>query len=181
MRIRLILLTLVLGLAGCASTGHRFDASRLAPLTPGVATFNDVANALGAPPTQVYRQTDGSYTARWSHKTTFVTDGFYADQSVSLAFSADHRLQRLVDSNNILLEPWARTRLLCLTPPPQPEHPMAATAPNAYPRYGAPPAPAQITPTMPASVPPAGVPNAASVAPGYLPEAVSIQTYPITP
>ena len=181
MRIRLILLTLALGLVGCASTGHRFDASRLAPLVPGVASFNDVANALGAPPTQVYRQSDGSYTARWSHKTTFVTDGFYAQQSVSLAFGADHRLQRLVDSNNILLEPWARTRLLGLTPLAVPERPMSATAPGAYARYGATPAPAQIMPSVPAHVPPAGAPNAASVAPGYLPDAVSVQTYPITP
>lgn len=181
MQIRLMLLTLVLGLAGCASTGHRFDASRLAPLTPGVATFNDVANALGTPPTQVYRQTDGSYTARSSLKTTFVTDGFYAGQSVSLAFGADHRLRRLVDSNNILLEPWARTRLLGLTPPALPERPMAATIPGTYSPYGATPSPAQIAPTVPASAPPAGVPNAASVAPGYLPDAVSVQTYPITP
>lgn len=177
MRIRLIIAALALSVTGCASTGHRFDASRLAPLTPGVANFADVANALGAPPTQIYRQSDGSYTARWSHKTTFVTDGFYAAQSVSLVFSADHRLQRLVDSNNILLEPWARTRLMGLTPLPATH---AATAvPGQHSRYGV--GPAQVTQTLPAEVPPAGVPNAASVAPGYLPDAVSVQTYPITP
>ena len=46
MRIRLIIAALALSITGCASTGHRFDASRLAPLTPGVANFADVANAL---------------------------------------------------------------------------------------------------------------------------------------
>lgn len=155
MRTRMILMALALSLAACSSTGHRFEASGLVPLVPGQATYAEVVNALGGPPTQIYRQADGSYTARWSHKTSFVNDGLYGTQSVSLAFGADHRLQRSVDSSNILLDTWARTRLLGLTPPHQTgQYSGVASGPVQI-----------IQTTTPAHVPPVGAPDAASVAP----------------
>jgi hypothetical protein len=175
MLIRTILIAAVFSLIACTSTGHRFDAARLAPLTPGVATYADVVNALGAPPSQIYRQADGSYLARWSHKTSVVNDGFYISQSVLLAFGSDHKLERLIDSNNVMLESWARTRLLGLTPAqPSEQHGGVAPAADRDQPTRANAGPAQVTQTTPA-----GAPSAASVAPGYLPDAVSVQTYPI--
>lgn len=132
---RSFLLCLVCVLAGCSSTGQRFDASGLTQLIPGQSTYADAALAMGAAPTQVYRETGGAYTAWWMHKTSIVNDGLYARQSVALSFGPDNRLRRLVDSTNVLIEPWARTRLLGLSPvaaaPYAPALPASAVSDNS--------------------------------------------------
>lgn len=108
-------------LAGCAATGHNFDPDKLSTLTPGQTTLEEASRALTAPPDKIYRQTDGSLMALWSFKITFVTDGFYSRKEALLKFGPDGRLQRLVDSTNILLEPWERQKLMGPAPAPAPD------------------------------------------------------------
>ncbi|MDR6599161.1 MULTISPECIES: hypothetical protein [Achromobacter] len=119
-------------LAGCAATGHNFDPGKLSTLTPGQTTLEDASRALTAPPDKLYKQTDGTLLALWSFKITFVTDGLYSRKEALLQFGPDGRLMRLVDSTNILLEPWERQKLL--GPAPAPDVNQAwTTAPSAEP------------------------------------------------
>ncbi|OZI43497.1 hypothetical protein CEK29_10090 [Bordetella genomosp. 5] len=112
--------TVAIGLlAGCAATGHNFDPGKLSTLTPGQSTLPDAARALNAQPATVYARRDGSALVLWQHKITFVTDGLYSRKEAWLEFGPDGRLVRLVDSTNILLEPWERQKLLG-PPPPAP-------------------------------------------------------------
>lgn len=99
-------------LGGCAATGHNFDPGKLSTLTPGQTTLEEASRALTAPPDKIYRQSDGTQLALWSHKITFITDGLYSRKEALLQFGPDGRLMRLVDSTNILLEPWERQKLL---------------------------------------------------------------------
>jgi len=113
---RFLLASWVCVLSACVSTGHSFNASNIGQLIPGQSTYSDVALNLGAPPEKVYRQVDGTYIAWWMHKTSFINDGFYGRQSVAFEFTAGNHLLRMTDSTNILVEPWARTRLMGLKP-----------------------------------------------------------------
>lgn len=106
-------------LAGCSATGHNFDPGKLSTLTPGKTTLEEASRALTAPPDKYYKQTDGTFLALWSFKITFVPDGFYSRKEALLQFGPDGRLLRLVDSTNILLEPWERQKLLGPAPPPE--------------------------------------------------------------
>lgn len=105
-------------IAGCAATGHNFDPGKLSTLTPGQTTLEEASRALTAPPDKFYKQTDGTFLALWSFKITFVTDGLYSRKEALLQFGPDGRLMRLVDSTNILLEPWERQKLLGPAPVP---------------------------------------------------------------
>jgi methyl-accepting chemotaxis protein-1 (serine sensor receptor) len=107
---------LMLLAAGCSTTGNNFDSTRLEDLYPGTTTYGQTARIFGAAPTTVYRQSDGTLLARWDYKVTFMTDGFYGRKIVTLQFDPDGRLLRLVDSTNVLLEPWVREKLI--GPPP---------------------------------------------------------------
>ncbi|SOE49547.1 hypothetical protein [Orrella dioscoreae] len=102
----------VLTLAACSTTGHNFDESALGTLTPGQSTLFDAKVALGGQPADIYSQGDGTSLARWAFKVSFVTDGLYHRKEAMLLFGPDGRLIRLVDTNNILLEPWQRQKLL---------------------------------------------------------------------
>ena len=115
-------------LAGCSATGHNFDPGKLSTLTPGKTTLEEASRALTAPPDKYYKQTDGTFLALWSFKITFVPDGFYSRKEALLQFGPDGRLLRLVDSTNILLEPWERQKLLGPAPPPE-DNPEPAPAP----------------------------------------------------
>ena len=100
------------------------DGTQLRPgqnstLTPGKTTLEEASRALTAPPDKYYKQTDGTFPALWSFKITFVPDGFYSRKEALLQFGPDGRLLRLVDSTNILLEPWERQKLLGPAPPPE--------------------------------------------------------------
>jgi hypothetical protein len=116
-------------LAGCSATGHNFDPGKLSTLTPGKTTLEEASRALTAPPDKYYKQTDGTFLALWSFKITFVPDGFYSRKEALLQFGPDGRLLRLVDSTNILLEPWERQKLLGPAPPPEDNPEPAPPAP----------------------------------------------------
>lgn len=119
-------------LAGCAATGHNFDPGKLSALTPGRTTLEETSRVLTAPPDRLYKQTDGTLLALWSFKITFVADGLYSRKEALLQFGPDGRFMRLVDSTNILLEPWERQKLL--GPAPAPDVDQAWTpAPSAEP------------------------------------------------
>lgn len=105
-------------LAGCVATGHNFDASKLATLTPGQTTMAQAVGALSGLPDQIYVQSDGTTLAYWRFHMTFVPDGLYTHKEAVLQFGPDGRLMRLVDSTNILLETWERQKLLGVVPPP---------------------------------------------------------------
>lgn len=105
-------------LAACAAAGHNFDPDKLSTLTPGQTTLEEASRALTAPPDKLYKQTDGTTLALWAYKITFVADGLYSRKEALLQFGQDGRLLRLVDSTNILLEPWERQKLLGPAPAP---------------------------------------------------------------
>lgn len=103
---------LAAGLSACSMTGHNFNESGLGGLTPGQSSFFDTKQALQAQPVDIYAQGDGTTMARWAHKASFVNDALYHRKEAVLLFGPDGRLIRLVDTTNILLEPWQRERLL---------------------------------------------------------------------
>ena len=107
------------------TSGFPFDAGRVAELRPGTSDFSDALHALGAPPAEIYRETRGAYLALWLSKRSIIKDGFYLRQSLLLAFDADNRLIRLVDSTNVALEPWTRSQLVG-PPPPEPQDSLSA-------------------------------------------------------
>lgn len=109
---------MLLALAGCATDGHNFDATRLSALTPGRTTMAQAAYELQAPPDKIYPQSDGTTLALWQFHVTFLTDGFYSRKEALLQFGPDSRLMRMVDSTNLLLGPDERRKLLGVTPPP---------------------------------------------------------------
>ena len=109
---------MLLALAGCATDGHNFDATRLSALTPGRTTMAQAAYELQAPPDKIYPQSDGTTLALWQFHVTFLTDGFYSRKEALLQFGPDSRLMRLVDSTNLLLGPEERRKLLGVIPPP---------------------------------------------------------------
>lgn len=123
-------LTLLL-LGGCAVSGHNFDGGKLSTLTPGQSSLDDAARALGALPDQIYNRPDGSRVALWRSHITFLTDGFYSRKEALLQFGPDGRLVRLLDTTNILLEPWERDKLL--GPPPPQTAAVSGTAATAVP------------------------------------------------
>ncbi|WMD22612.1 hypothetical protein RAS12_09610 [Achromobacter seleniivolatilans] len=120
-------------LAGCSATGHNFDPGKLSTLTPGQTTLEEASRALTAPPDKFYKQTDGTFLALWSFKITFIADGLYSRKEALLQFGPDGRLMRLVDSTNILLEPWERQKLLGPAPAPDLRQDWPAPAPAAEP------------------------------------------------
>lgn len=99
-------------LSACSVSGHNFNESGLGTLAPGLATFFDAKLALGAQPVALYAQGDGTTVARWAYHASYVNDGLYHRKEAVLLFGPDGRLIRLLDTTNILLEPWQRERLL---------------------------------------------------------------------
>jgi len=100
-------------LAGCASSGGNFDETGLNMLTPGQTTYAETVDALGAMPSASWRQSDGTVLAQWAFKLgAYAADTAYYRKEAMLQFGPDGRLLRLVDTTNILLEPWKRRQLL---------------------------------------------------------------------
>ena len=124
----------MLALGGCVASGHNFDPGKLSSLTPGRTTIAEAARALTAAPDQVYAQSDGTTLALWRFHVTFVPDGLYSRKEALLQFGPDGRLMRLVDSTNILLEPWERQKLL--GPEPAPIAPVAIAPQETVPESG---------------------------------------------
>ena len=99
--LRLFLLGSAIALAGCSTTGNRFDTTDLRFLVPGETTLAEAKQLLQGEPTNIYRQVDGSATARWAHTATLATDAVYFNQELWLAFDSYGRFVRIVKSNNI--------------------------------------------------------------------------------
>lgn len=105
--------------SACTTVGNNFDGGALTHFQPGQTTLVEAVQAFTAPPSEIFPQRDGTSYVRWAYKFSIVTDGLYSRKSVTLQFGPDQRLIRLVDSTNLLIEPWLRTKLL--TPPQYPE------------------------------------------------------------
>ena len=157
-------------LAGCTSTGQRFNSSGLSSLIPGQTTRDEAARILQGPPANVFAQSDGSKLVLWSFATTLVTDGLYVRREALLQFGPDDRLMRLVDSTNIFLSGDQRQRLLGPAPAPVVLTPQV-TAPQAFEPVVITQtvAPQRIGPVAPVTTAPAkkkkAAPAAATVAP----------------
>lgn len=99
--IRMLLLGAAAALAACSTTGNQFDTTDLRFLVPGQTTLVEAVALLQAEPVNIYRQSDGSATARWAHTATLATDAIYFNQELWLAFDSYGRFDRIVKSNNI--------------------------------------------------------------------------------
>ena len=97
----LLLLGAALLLAACSTTGNQFDTTDIRFLVPGETTLVGATELLQAEPVNIYRQLDGSATARWAHTATLATDAIYFNQELWLAFDSYGRFVRIVKSNNI--------------------------------------------------------------------------------
>jgi len=133
----------MLALGGCVASGHNFDAGRLSTLTPGQSTLAQAAQAMAAAPAHIYPQSDGTTLALWQFNLTFVPDGLYSRKEALLQFGPDGRLMRLVDSTNVLLEPWERQKLLGPAPASMADLPYGAAPQARGDVYVAPPAATQ--------------------------------------
>jgi hypothetical protein len=87
--------------AACTTTGNSFDSSGLSMLVPGQTTLSEASQLLQGDPVNVYRQLDGSATARWAQKATLATDAIYFNRELWLAFGPDGRYQRVIKSINV--------------------------------------------------------------------------------
>jgi len=99
--VRLLTLGVAIALVGCSTTGKQFQTADLRFLVPGQTTLLEASELLQSDPVNVYRQLDGSATARWAHTTTLATDAVYFNQELWLAFDAYGRFVRIVKSHNI--------------------------------------------------------------------------------
>lgn len=94
---------LTLGLAACSTTGNSFDSSALRLMVVGETTLEQASSLLQAEPTDIYRQANGSALARWSHKSSLLTDAIYMNQELWLNFGSDGYFQKVVKSVNLPL------------------------------------------------------------------------------
>ncbi|MGE4368206.1 MAG: hypothetical protein AB7E12_00865 [Burkholderiaceae bacterium] len=94
-------LAALVALSGCTTTGSSFDSSALPALVPGQTTMAQASALLKSDPVQVYRRLDGSATAIWAHKASWVPDAVYFNQELWLAFGPDGTYQRIVKGTNI--------------------------------------------------------------------------------
>ncbi|NGR07397.1 hypothetical protein G5B41_07465 [bacterium SGD-2] len=150
---RTLALSAVAILAACSTTGNRFDTADLRFLVPGETTLAEATQLLQGEPVNVYRQLDGSATARWAHTATLATDAVYFNQELWLAFDSAGRFVRIVKSNNVphanLYEDGRRVDL----PVPQGSIPAAAPmhSPGPSVQAGMPATPASSPATSPFS------------------------------
>src|SRR5690554_2392721 len=77
---------LLASLAACSTTGRSFDTSEMTRIIPGQTTLEQASSILKAQPENIYRQLDGSATARWASKGTLLTDAVYFRRELSLRF-----------------------------------------------------------------------------------------------
>lgn len=92
-------------LAGCSTTGNSFDSSGLTKVVPGQTTLPQAEGLLRAAPVDIYRQRDGSLTARWAQKSTVLADAIYLRKELWLRFDSNGHFERVVDSVNVMAEP----------------------------------------------------------------------------
>lgn len=95
----IILLVFFISLAGCATSGNKFDHSGVSKLQPGQTTLDDATSYFRAQPYQVVRRDDGLIYASWVY--TFATSSRAKVESIGLLFGADRVLMRLVNFQNV--------------------------------------------------------------------------------
>lgn len=86
-------LTLVLGLAGCVSTGHDFNMADVGSLTPGVSTLDDAVAKFGKP-TSVTFGPHGGQIDDWTY--SYAAMGGAGGKSVALLFDKDKRFVQVM-------------------------------------------------------------------------------------
>jgi hypothetical protein len=101
-----------IALPACTTTGGNFDETGLNRLVPGQSTYVEAVDALGALPAVTYPQSDSTMLAHWRYKASAATDALYFRKEAMLQFAGDGRFLRVIDTTNILLEPWKRRQLL---------------------------------------------------------------------
>lgn len=131
----LAMTALLATLAACYTTGRSFDTTDMSRIIPGQTTLEQASAILKADPVIVYRQRDGSATARWSSKSTLLTDAVYYRRELSLRFGADGRFQAVVDSLNVLSEPGQEPQAALPRQPDSIDQAMPRTVPRGFP-YG---------------------------------------------
>lgn len=92
-------------LAACSTTGQSFDSAGLSKIVPGSTTLAQAKGLLGAAPTDIYRQLDGSLTARWAQKSSVLTDAIYLRKELWLRFDSNGHFEQVVNSVNVTAEP----------------------------------------------------------------------------
>jgi hypothetical protein len=100
----------VAALAGCAISGHPFNASGLNQIIVGRTTLDQATRYLGAAPVDTWRRDDGSVLARWAYKSSAVTDAVYFRREVWLRFGPDGAFQYLENTVNIPSINYPRTQ-----------------------------------------------------------------------
>ena len=126
---------LLSSLAACYTTGRSFDTSEMSRIIPGHTTLEQASTILKAEPDNVYRQLDGSATARWASKSTLLTDAVYFRRELSLRFDSAGRFQRVVDSVNVVSEPGAKPQVVPQRQPDRVDQAMPRSVPKGFP-YG---------------------------------------------
>lgn len=91
--------------AACASTGTSFNGHGLGVLQPGVTTLDQIKHELGAEPVAIYRETGGSFMARWAYSESLITDIAYQQRELWINFDAAGRYSRTVKAVNV---PWPK-------------------------------------------------------------------------
>lgn len=101
MMFRLAIAATLMSLAACSTTGSSFDASAIDLIRPGQTTLAQASALLKADPENIYYQGDGSLTARWAHRASFVPDAVYFNRELWLAFDRNGYFDRIVKGINI--------------------------------------------------------------------------------
>jgi len=114
----LVLAGILASTAACTTTGRAFDTSEMHRIIPGTTTLEEASAVLKSDPEIVYRQLDGTATARWSSKNSVLPDALYFRRELSLRFDSEGRYERIVDRINVIGDTG--------TPPRSAAHPIDA-------------------------------------------------------
>lgn len=106
--------------SGCLSTGNSFNTKEINQLVPGQTTLEQAAVILQGQPENVYRQSDGSATAYWRHKNSFVADAIYYTNELVLFFDANGYFKHVVSGSNF--DPDTANQNAQPTTPVQPKY-----------------------------------------------------------
>lgn len=87
--------------AACTMSGRAFDSAGLRHFVAGETTLAQATRWLQAAPVAVYRDADGSRTARWAIQASYVPDALYFHQELWLAFDRDGHFSHVVNSLNV--------------------------------------------------------------------------------
>lgn len=100
---------LVIGLAGCTTLGHGFDADGISRLVPGQTTFAEARVLLKGAPDKTYRSVDGAFQALWYYGVRGAMDA-HVSKSALLAFDSAGRFRAVLETHNIVVDEAAAER-----------------------------------------------------------------------